>query len=144
MSTDTHYSINTVASAMRLLVLASSVRGEVSEATMQELGSIAERKGLTIDALVRIIAEHERDAKERHDSSAQYFEGRRHLPQMLVDRAVDAITDQTIQLDLAVLMMRLVTAGDDAHHKAEVLFVEYCVARWGIRDVWHAYLSDDS
>ena len=38
-------------------------------------------------------------------------------------------------------MMRLVTAGDEAHERSELLFVEYCVGRWGIREEWHAYLN---
>ena len=143
MTKETDYGENSVAAVMRVLVLASSVRGEVKEATMKALRAIIEQKGLSVDALVRIIAEYERDVEELSDRSAKCFEGRSHLPQALLNRAIDAVTDNAVQLDLAALMVRLFTAGDTSHLKEEVLFVEYCVARWGIREEWHAYLNDN-
>jgi hypothetical protein len=136
------YTINSVAASMRLLVLASSLRDEVDDATMQMLHGVATQKGLGVEALVRIVAEHEQAVDALNPSVDQCFDGRRHLPKALVEQAVDAITEKSIQLDLAAVMMRLVTAGDEAHDRSELLFVEYCVGRWGIRDEWHAYLNE--
>jgi len=136
-----NYTINSVAASMRLLVLASSLRDEVDDATMQMLHGVATQKGLGVEALVRIVAEHEQAVDALNPSADQCFDGRRHLPKVLVEKAVDAITEKSIQLDLAAVMMRLVTAGEEAHDRSELLFVEYCVGRWGIRDEWHAYLN---
>lgn len=136
-----NYTINSVAASMRLLVLASSLRDEVDDATMQMLHGVAAQKGLGVEALVRIVAEHEQAVDALNPSVEQCFDGRRHLPKILVEKAVDAITEKSIQLDLAAVMMRLVMAGDEAHDRSELLFVEYCVGRWGIRDEWHAYLN---
>jgi hypothetical protein len=135
------YTINSVAASMRLLVLASSLRDEVEEATMAMLHAVASQKGLGVEALVRIVAEHEQAVDALDPAMDQCFDGRRHLPKVLVEKAVDAITEKSIQLDLAAVMMRLVTAGEDSHERSELLFVEYCVGRWGIRDEWHAYLN---
>ena len=57
--TTSDYAINSVAASMRLLVLASSLRDAVEDATMQMLHHIASTKGLGVDALVRIVSEHE-------------------------------------------------------------------------------------
>lgn len=138
---ETNYTINSVAASMRLLVLASSLRDEVDDATMQMLHGVATQKRLGVEALVRIVAEHEQAVDALNPSVDQCFDGRRHLPKALVEQAVDAITEKSIQLDLAAVMMRLVTAGDEVHDRSELLFVEYCVGRWGIRDEWHAYLN---
>lgn len=139
---DTNYTINSIAASIRLLVLASSLRDSVDDATMQMLHGIAAQKGLGVDALVRIVAEHEQAVDALDPAVDQCFDGRRHLPKVLVEQAVDAITEKTIQLDLAAVMMRLVMAGDVSHERSELLFVEYCVGRWGIRDEWHAYLNE--
>ena len=139
--TTSDYTINSVAASMRLLVLASSLRDAVEDATMQMLHHIASTKGLGVDALVRIVSEHEQAVDALNPDVDQCFDGRRHLPKVLVEQAVDAITEKQVQLDLAAVMMRLVTAGDEAHERSELLFVEYCVGRWGIREEWHAYLN---
>lgn len=136
-----NYTINSVAASMRLLVLASSLRDEVDDATMQMLHSVASQKGLGVEALVKIVAEHEQAVDALNPAIDQCFDGRRHLPKLLVEQAVDAITEKSIQLDLAAVMMRLVMAGEETHERSELLFVEYCVGRWGIRDEWHAYLN---
>lgn len=136
-----NYTINSVAASMRLLVLASSLRDEVDDATMQMLHSVASQKGLGVEALVKIVAEHEQAVDTLNPAIDQCFDGRRHLPKLLVEQAVDAITEKSIQLDLAAVMMRLVMAGEETHERSELLFVEYCVGRWGIRDEWHAYLN---
>ena len=72
--TTSDYTINSVAASMRLLVLASSLRDAVEDATMQMLHRIASTKGLGVDALVRIVSEHEQAVDALNPDVDQCFD----------------------------------------------------------------------
>ena len=136
------YGTNSTGAVMRLLVLANAVTRDVSSEQFALLGQLAAVKGMQKEDILRIVAEYEHDLLLAKQNENQFFVGDQLLPRNLVEGALKEITDEALQLQVVQLMFGLLTAGS-GHSKTDVLFVENCVAFWGISAQWRAWLSSE-